>query len=169
METKKSTFIVPRKPCDVMDRIEASPAGCEEIITQEYYIDDNGVKCTKAGAKVNLQKNIDAARDSTDIAVILSRLARGDTTLLDRPYVEGVDTTALPKTIYDIDMMAKQAKVDFANLPDYLKAAFGNDFNTYVSTVINGTVASVVAQAYGAETKKAAEEAAKAAAVKQGE
>lgn len=90
--------------------------------------DVNGKLTLQCTGRVDQYAIIQADRMSTDINVILSRFADGDSTVLSRMQAVFGDFTGLPDSYIGMVNMIEEGKRNFEALPPQMRAVFGNDF-----------------------------------------
>ncbi len=90
--------------------------------------DANGKLDLHCTGRVDQYAIIQADKESTDINVILSRFADGDSTALSR--MQGIygDFTGLPDSYIGMINLIEEGKVAFDALPPQMKQVFDNDF-----------------------------------------
>lgn len=90
--------------------------------------DANGKLDLHCTGRVDQYAIIQADKESTDINVILSRFAEGDSTALSR--MQGIygDFTGLPDSYIGMINLIEEGKLAFDALPPQMKQVFDNDF-----------------------------------------
>lgn len=106
----------------------ASNPGCRYRKSYVGKRDVNGKLTLKCTGRVDQYAIIQADRLSTDINVILSRFADGDSTVLSRMQAVFGDFTGLPDSYIGMVNMIEEGKRNFEELPPQMRAVFGNDF-----------------------------------------
>lgn len=106
----------------------ASNPGCRYRKSYIGKRDVNGKLTLKCTGRVDQYAIIQADRMSTDINVILSRFADGDSTVLSRMQAVFGDFTGLPDSYIGMVNMIEEGKRNFEQLPPQMRAVFGNDF-----------------------------------------
>lgn len=90
--------------------------------------DANGNLDLHCTGRVDQYAMIQADKESTDINVILSRFAEGDSTALSRMQAIYADYTGLPDSYIGMINMIEEGKRAFDELPAAMKQVFDNDF-----------------------------------------
>lgn len=90
--------------------------------------DANGNLDLHCTGRVDQYAMIQADKESTDINVILSRFAEGDSTALSRMQAIYADFTGLPDSYVGMINMIEDGKRAFDELPAAMKQVFDNDF-----------------------------------------
>lgn len=90
--------------------------------------DVNGNLDLHCTGRVDQYAMIQADKESTDINVILSRFAEGDSTALSRMQSIYADFTGLPDSYIGMINMIEDGKRAFDELPVAMKQVFDNDF-----------------------------------------
>lgn len=90
--------------------------------------DANGNLDLHCTGRVDQYAIIQADKESTDINVILSRFADGDSTALSRLQAIYGDFTGLPDSYVGMINMIEDGKRAFDELPPAMKQVFDNDF-----------------------------------------
>lgn len=90
--------------------------------------DANGNLDLHCTGRVDQYAMIQADKESTDISVILSRFAEGDSTALSRMQAIYADFTGLPDSYVGMINMIEDGKRAFDELPAAMKQVFDNDF-----------------------------------------
>lgn len=85
--------------------------------------------------KIDIQKEIDSFRDSTDMSYILNRLGIGDTSVLNGKTPHYGDFSQMPTNPAEFMQMAIDAEKSFLSLPLTVREQYGNDFRKWFADV----------------------------------
>ncbi len=95
---------------------------------------EDGRQVLVEDGRINIPDFINAWRESTDMAFILSRINAGDTSVLNRKPCFYADSTIFPSNPADgLKMMDNAVKV-FDSLPEDVRSKFGNDALSWVKS-----------------------------------
>lgn len=104
-----------------------SPSGDGYVETYEYKLTKNGEEELVISGKKNLYEEIQAYKESTEIANILTRFINGETDVLNAVPGAYFDATDMPTSYAEYFARVKEAQHIFDQLPDDIKAKFDND------------------------------------------
>ena len=91
---------------------------------KDLYILDND-KLVHCGIE-NSQEIIDSFKDSTDIKLLISRIAEGEYDLLVKRQGYFIDTTLFPKSVVDAQNSIRMSKAMYDSLPEDIKTEIGS-------------------------------------------
>lgn len=108
-----------------------------------------GEKKAEPGEKIDHEAYIQASKASTDIAQIVARWEAGDESVINvNPYGFTGDVSLIPNSVNDvtkINQMTEKAAQSFDQLPDDLKARFGNSSAEFFNKVLDGSASEIIA------------------------
>lgn len=112
-----------------------SNTGSGVVVTYSPSYDSDGILQLEASGTHNLYDEIQSHRESTDLALIISRYFNGDPGVLSR--VQGVyaDISEMPRNIHEAMSLMENARSDFFKLPPDIKEQFGNDPNQFLASL----------------------------------
>lgn len=94
---------------------------------------DGQIKLVCTG-KEDLQKLINADRDSCDVNSVLQRFQTGDVSAIVKGNPVFLDVTGMPKTLAEAYALNFRAEHAFENLPADVKARFDNNFYLFLQS-----------------------------------
>lgn len=100
------------------------------VIRKSVVLPDGTIDLVESG-KDDIQAMIDAERPSTDMALILSRLNAGDTSVLNRSTPMYGDFTSMPSTYAEALQLVIDGEREFMQLPLDVRNQFDNDFRRW--------------------------------------
>lgn len=104
-----------------------SPSGDGYVEVYEYKLTKDGVDELVISGKKNLYEEIQAYKESTEIANILTRFINGETDVLNVTNGAYFDATDMPTSYAEYFARVKEAQHIFDQLPDEIKDKFDND------------------------------------------
>lgn len=125
----------PRKTGSLLKKVSyASDPGSpiREVYTPS--IDSDGQITLVCTGKEDIQKLINADRDSCDVNSILQRFQAGDVSAIVRGNPVFLDVTGMPKTLAEAYALNFRAEHAFENLPAEVKAKFDNNFYLFLES-----------------------------------
>lgn len=99
--------------------------------------DSDGRLELKENGRTDTYAVIQSFRESTDLAVIISRFLSGDTSALSRNPAFYGDVVGVPTNLNDALRVIESAERDFKSLDPEIQQRFENDFGVYVSMMDN--------------------------------
>lgn len=109
----------------------------------------------------DLHEFIQSCSNASDLAMLKERCIKlGEVPSVNPNLQFGVDEVMFPDDIHELNDTLRNAEAVFNTFPDEVKAAFGNDFRNYHSSVFAGTSQSIIS-AYQQKQAQAAAESAK--------
>lgn len=97
--------------------------------------DDNGVLDLEVTGQENLYEFIQSHKESTDIHVLLTRFANGETDVLSRMQGFYADVSDMPKTYAEVLNAVIAGEETFARLPVEIKQRFDNSFAVWLASM----------------------------------
>lgn len=136
---------------------DACPVGDGKIPVFDYVKDEkSGEVVYKEVGKTNLYELIQAAKDGTDIHYIAERMAKGDTSLLNAKKGYFVDTSELPKDVFELEEMSKTIRATY-NSDSILQGLYPT-YEEYEKAFMNGQVFNAYLEAAKKSTEVKVEE-----------
>ena len=99
---------------------------------------DGSTTVLKEVGKRNIQEFMDAQAPQCDIAVMLTRLKAGDTSVLSDSTPLFGDFSELSHNPADVLNLTHSAELSFGSLPKEERAKFNNDWRVYFSSLLAG-------------------------------
>lgn len=121
-----------------------SPAGCSERTMYSRKVVPGGVSELVEAGKENLYQRIQLAAQGNLVLDLIRRAERGDLSAIlpvDAPECI-VDITNAPTSLMDAENKLIQARSFFDSLPLEVRNKYGNNFNTFLSAVDDGSYLS---------------------------
>lgn len=104
--------------------------------------DESGVLDLAVTGKENIYDFIQSHKESTDIHVLLTRFANGETDILSRMQGFYADVSDMPKTYAEVLNAVIVGEETFARLPVEVKQRFDNSFAVWLSSMDSPDFAS---------------------------
>lgn len=117
----------------IPDPCTFSSPGSDIYIIRELRKDDDGIDYLAEVGRMSVSESINSWRDMTDMSYIMSRLAAGDSSVLNVKQGMYGDFADMPydhRAVLDTITTARQY---FDNLPDDVRAKFGDNFADWFS------------------------------------
>lgn len=106
-------------------------SGVEPVYSLVF--DDNGVELVQKTGERDVYSEIQSYRESTELSVLLSRYAQGDTAALNQKVGSFFDAVDMPKTYAELFQRARDAEIRFSQLPADLKSLFNGSYTEFWS------------------------------------
>ena len=110
-----------------------SSGDTEHIEYAPKVMPDGSIELVVSG-KTNIDEYINAQRETTDMAYIITQLGLGNTDVLNQKTPNYGDFTEMPKTFAEALQMKIDAEKAFYELPLDVRNKFENDFNRFFAT-----------------------------------
>lgn len=112
----------------------------------DWITDEKGkLHYVKTGER-NIYEYIQAGRDTCDMAIIIERIKNGETNLLNVNPGKYGDITEIATNFNEAYQQASAVQSKFDSLDPEIKAVFGNNYETFVESVLNNTIDSLLAK-----------------------
>ena len=105
----------------------------EHIEYAPKVMSDGSIELVVSG-KTNIDEYINAQRDSTDMAYIITQIGLGNKEVLNQKTPNYGDFTEMPKTFAEALQLKIDAEEAFYDLPLDVRNKFENDFNRFFAT-----------------------------------
>lgn len=103
-------------------------------VTYSPKVLDNGIIKLIPSGKENIQDKINSFRDTCDMSFILSRLAMGDTSVINKNSMTFGDFTKVPKSYAEALQLVIDAEKQFYELPLETRNLFDNDYKQWFAS-----------------------------------
>lgn len=113
--------------------IYTNPGSPKKITYKLKVLPDGTTKLVEAG-KENIQAYIQSFAESTDINTIMTRLANGDVSVLNKSVPQFGDFTGMPSTLAEFMQLEIDCKNLFDSLPIETKKLFDMDKNKFLAS-----------------------------------
>lgn len=123
-----------RTQFDPHSPVYQEPGDPVKVIYSPRY-DDHGVLDLVATGRENLYDYIQSHKESTDIHVLLTRFANGETDVLSRMQGFYGDVTSMPKTYAEVLNAVIAGEETFSRLPVEVKQRFDNSFAVWLASM----------------------------------
>lgn len=123
-----------RTQYDEHEPVYQEPGSPVKLVYSPRYSEDGVLDLVVTG-KENLYEFIQSHKESTDIHVLLSRFANGETDVLSRMQGFYGDVTDMPKTYAEVLNAVIAGEETFARLPVEVKQRFDNSFAVWMSSM----------------------------------
>lgn len=131
---------------------KANPVGDGKVPVFDYVTDDKtGDVIYKEVGKTNLYELIQSAKDGTDIHYIAERMSKGDNSLANARKGYFVDTSSLPKDVFELEEMSKTIRATY-NSDGILQGLYPT-YEEYEKAFMNGQVFNAYLEAANKEKK----------------
>lgn len=109
------------------------------------YVYDEKYGCPRRvhNGDINIQDIIQQSADDVDFKSIGKMLVDNRDNVLSHFDATGervIDTTLMPRNIHEYEALHNKMKASFEGLPADVKALFGNDFDSFRTAYLNGTM-----------------------------
>lgn len=121
-----------------------SDPGSEKRTAWKYVYDEKyGCPRRVKNGEINVQDMIQQSADDVDFKSIGKMLVDNRDNVVSHFDANGervVDTTLMPRNIHEYEALHNKMKASFDGLPDDIKVLFGNDFDSFRTAYLNGTI-----------------------------
>lgn len=131
--TKTKFFTGYDFPSQIIDKVF-------DKVMHEYgfAFNDNGVRYLAIKRDIDIQSEVNAFENDSNIYNLLNRYMYGDTTALNKSQSVYADISTTPKSLQEALNIQIRLKDDFLNMKPEVRAEFNNDFNQYIASVSSG-------------------------------
>ena len=111
-----------------------------------YRINDSGKRELVKLCDENFYNDIQAHYNECNLYHLIDRYTKGDLSALSSSSGQYVDTTVLPSSLREVFDFKNRFVNRFNSLSDDIKSLFDNNFDTYIKSIIDGSVNDILNQ-----------------------